>query len=98
MRTLNDVPRRLVIAIGGILSVVAGGLSVDVPLRSLLALLAGGAFLAEGAVVYKLFPRSHPMATNAVGFTVSAALLLGLSLLVGEQWALPTMARIGRDI
>jgi drug/metabolite transporter (DMT)-like permease len=87
--------RRLIgalIAIAGILLVVAGGLGTKVPVPSFLALVAGAACLAEGTVVFKLFPRSHPVATNAVALTAGASLLIGLSLVVGEDWTLPTVA------
>jgi drug/metabolite transporter (DMT)-like permease len=78
-----------VIATAGILFGVVGGLRGGVPALSLLALLAGVACAAEGTVVYKLFPRSHPMATNAVALTAGVPLLALLSLLMGEQWTLP---------
>lgn len=87
--------RRLIgalMAIAGILIVVAGELGTTVPVPSLLALIAGATCAAEGAVVYKLFPQSHPVATNAVAFTTGASLLLGLSLVAGEEWILPTAA------
>lgn len=77
------------IAIAGILLGVGGGLGTTVPVPSLLALVAGAACIAEGAVVFKLFPKSHPVATNAVAVGTGAALLLGLSLVAGERWSLP---------
>ena len=46
--------------------------------------------MAEGAVVFKLFPRSHPVATNAVAMATGTVPLVILSLLAGEQWSLPT--------
>ena len=57
---------------------------------SLLALVVGVACLAEASVVFKLFPQSDPMATNAVALTTGTPLLAALSLLTGEPWALPT--------
>jgi drug/metabolite transporter (DMT)-like permease len=84
--------RRLIgalIAVAGILVVVGGGLGTTVPILSLLALAAGAACLAEGAVVFKLYPQSHPVATNAVAFTTGASILMVLSLVVGEDWILP---------
>ena len=41
----------------------------------------------------KLFPRSHPAASNAVAFTTGAPLLLVASRLAGEQWSLPATDR-----
>lgn len=77
------------IATAGILLGVAGGFG-EVPVLSLLALLAGVACAAEGTVVFKLYPRSHPMATNAVALTTGVPFLALLSLLTGERWALPS--------
>jgi drug/metabolite transporter (DMT)-like permease len=84
--------RRLIgalIAIAGILIVVVGRLGTTVPVLSFLALVAGAVCIAEGAVVVKLFPQSHPVATNAVAFTTGASIHLVLSLVVGEEWILP---------
>jgi drug/metabolite transporter (DMT)-like permease len=68
---------------------VGRGLGTDVPVLSLLALVAGAVCLFEGAVVFRLFPQSNPVVTNAVASTTGALLLIGLSLGVGEEWILP---------
>jgi drug/metabolite transporter (DMT)-like permease len=84
--------RRLIgalVAIAGIVVVVGGALGTTVPILSFLALLVGAVCIAEGSVLFKLFPQSHPVATNAVAFTTGASLLIGLSLLAGEDWILP---------
>jgi drug/metabolite transporter (DMT)-like permease len=78
------------VATAGILVGVVGGFGSAVHVPSLLALVAGTACLTEAAVVFKLFPQSHPMATNALALTTGAPLLFVLSLLAGEQWTLPT--------
>jgi drug/metabolite transporter (DMT)-like permease len=78
------------IAIGGIILALGGGLGTDIPLASLLALVLSVIFLAEAPVLLKLFPPSHPMAINAVAITTGAILLLAVSLIAGEEWALPT--------
>jgi drug/metabolite transporter (DMT)-like permease len=78
------------IAIGGILLAVSEGLGTSIPVASLLALIAGAACLAEGSVLFKFFPQPHPHATNAVALTIGATFLLGLSVIVGEVWQLPT--------
>jgi drug/metabolite transporter (DMT)-like permease len=57
-----------------------------------LAVVAAAASLAEGAVVFKLFPRSHPLVSNAVAFTAGAPVLFLLSRLAGEKWSLPSTA------
>jgi drug/metabolite transporter (DMT)-like permease len=78
------------IAFAGIILSISGGLGGEIPILSLLALIAAGVCLAEGTVVYKYFPKSHPVATNAVSVSIGAALLFALSFLVGERWILPT--------
>jgi drug/metabolite transporter (DMT)-like permease len=67
-------------------------LSVDIPLAGIGLACLAAVLLAEAGVVVKLTPRAHPIATNAVGMLVGAALLLPLSLLAGEAWVLPTQS------
>jgi drug/metabolite transporter (DMT)-like permease len=62
----------------------------SISLLSLLAIVAGAACIAESTVVIKLFPRSDPFVTNALGMTAGALTLILLSLLSRESWALPT--------
>jgi drug/metabolite transporter (DMT)-like permease len=57
---------------------------------ALLAIVAGAACIAESTVVIKLFPRSDPFVTNALGMTSGALTLILLSLLSRESWTLPT--------
>jgi drug/metabolite transporter (DMT)-like permease len=65
-------------------------ISLDVhPLGIALAILAA-LMIAESGVVAKLTPRADPVVTNAVGMITGAALLLPLSLILGERWTLPT--------
>jgi drug/metabolite transporter (DMT)-like permease len=78
------------IATAGIVIGVVGGFGGAMHVPSVLALVAGVACLAEAGVVFKLFPQSHPIVTNAVALTTGTPLLAALSLLTGEQWALPT--------
>jgi len=78
------------IALTGIWLAIGGGMGTAVPLPSLLSLLAGATCLAEGTVVYKLFPIGHPAPTNALALITSALLLAGLSAVTGEAWGLPT--------
>lgn len=78
-----------VIAVAGVAVVFADRVSADVPLGSLLLVLAGAACVAESAVIVKLTPRSHPLVTNAIGMLVGGAILLGLSALFAEAWVAP---------
>ena len=80
----------VLIALAGLIFLVNDRVQAEVPLLSLLAVVAGAAFLAESGVVVKLTPRSHPVATNAVGMLVGGAMLLGLSAILGDAWLLPT--------
>jgi drug/metabolite transporter (DMT)-like permease len=78
------------IAIAGIMLVVGDRLGTDVPLASLLALVASVVCIAEGSVIYKLLPKTDPLAVNALSVSTGALMLLGLSVAVGESWTLPT--------
>lgn len=77
------------VAFGGILIGVAAELGTSIPLLPLLALLAGGIALSEGAVLIKSYPRSDPVMVNAVSLTVGAVILFVISLVVGEARSLP---------
>jgi O-acetylserine/cysteine efflux transporter len=77
------------IALAGIGLVFREQLSANVPMLSLLAMLANALVAAEAGVIAKGMPRMHPIATNAVGMLVGGVLLLVLSLAVGERHALP---------
>ena len=77
------------IALGGVAVVVLDQLSAAVPLGSLLLILAGVVFIAESGVVLKWIPRSDPFATNGVAMVTGAVLLLALSILGRETWAVP---------
>jgi len=81
------------IALAGIALGVGAELGRSVPIPSLLAVVAGAACIAEGSVVYKLFPGTKPLPTNAVAFTTGAGILLVVSLIAGESWSLPTQPR-----
>jgi drug/metabolite transporter (DMT)-like permease len=80
------------LAIIGIVIAVSGSLSsgVNISWPHILAVLFGIACLAEGGIVIKLFPPSHPYATNAVAMTIAAAILLLGSLMMGEVRSFPT--------
>jgi drug/metabolite transporter (DMT)-like permease len=86
-------PRALIgalIALGGLAFLVNDRIEADVPPLSLLAVVAGGVFLAESGVILKLTPRAHPVASNAVGMLAGSAGLLMLSAVVGDSWRAPT--------
>jgi drug/metabolite transporter (DMT)-like permease len=77
------------IALAGVAIIVADQLGAAVPLVSLLFIVVGAFFIAESGVVLKWVPRADPFATNAVAMLAGAAILLALSLVTGEAWAIP---------
>jgi drug/metabolite transporter (DMT)-like permease len=78
-----------VIALAGIAIVFGGEARTDVPLTSMLSLVAGAASFAEAGIVVKRMPSTDPFATNAVASSVGAAVLLALSVALGEPRAIP---------
>jgi drug/metabolite transporter (DMT)-like permease len=78
-----------VIAVAGVAVVSLEQASGDVPLASVLALLAGVVCGAEASIIIKRLPASDPFATNAVAMAVGAVLLLSLSVASGEPRATP---------
>lgn len=77
------------LAMGGIAIVFWEQVQTNVPLFSLLAVILGAACIAEGGVMVKLFPKSHPITTNAIGVSVGSIILFGMSLLWHEKQVLP---------
>lgn len=72
------------------IAVVAGDqVRLDVPIISLVALLAGAACLAQSSVVVKRFPPGHPVPANAIGMTLGGVLLLVVAVATGESLAVP---------
>lgn len=80
------------IALAGIAMAVRAQVGIDVPVLSVLALVAGSAIAAEGNIIMKLYsPRSDPLATNALTMSAGMVLLLSMSFAVGEPHALPAL-------
>lgn len=77
------------LALGGIALAFAGQTASGAPLWAVLFMVGAAASFAEATVVLKLLPPVSPLAANAVGMAAATLLLTGLSLLVGEVWALP---------
>lgn len=80
------------LAVGGIAVVVGGAGSGGLSLPHVLAIIAGAACLSEAGVIAKKFPRSHPIATNAIAMTIGAVFLGAISLIAKEPWVIPTQA------
>jgi drug/metabolite transporter (DMT)-like permease len=80
-----------VLALLGIAVVFGAQAAQDVPFWPIVALIGVGLCVAETTIAVKWFPQSHPAALNAVGMATGTLLLLVLSAVAGERWALPTM-------
>lgn len=79
-------------AFSGIALIFADQLRFDIPVAALVATFLAAFVAALSGIVVRGFPRSHPVATNAVGMVVGATILLALSLLARETVVLPTLA------
>jgi drug/metabolite transporter (DMT)-like permease len=77
------------LAVAGIAVLSARSLGGDVPFRYLLAALVAPVVVAASTIVAKRFPRTDPVATNAVGMLVGAALLAVASIAASESWMMP---------
>jgi drug/metabolite transporter (DMT)-like permease len=76
-------------AVAGVALVSNEQVRGDVPLGSLLALLAAIVCGAEATIVVKRLPAIHPVAMSAVAMTSGAVVLLVLSVVAGESRTLP---------
>ena len=79
------------LAVAGIAVVVGGSGTGAVSIPHILAIILAAASVAEGGVIAKKFPRSHPVATNAIAMTIGAIILGAVSLITGEQWVIPVL-------
>jgi drug/metabolite transporter (DMT)-like permease len=80
------------LALAGIAWMTFGPQHVVVPLAALAAMLGAAIAVGQSIIIGKRISGNHPAVTNAVGMTVGAVLLLGLSLLAGEAWSVPREA------
>ncbi|MDW7755312.1 MAG: EamA family transporter [Brevefilum sp.] len=72
--------------------VVRDGMNAQVSLLSLAAVLVGTVTISEAVVLYKSFPKSHPVTTNAIGMGVGALILFITSQLTGEVMKMPVLS------
>lgn len=79
------------LAVGGIAIVFRDRLIASVPLFSLLAIVLAAACIAASIVLFKTFPKSHPITTNALAMTTGAAILFAMSRLSGEAPRWPVL-------
>ena len=79
------------LAIGGIAVIFSDSLIDNVPLISLLAAVLAAACIAESIVLFKTFPKTHPITTNAVAMGTGAAILFVTSGFARETPHLPNL-------
>ncbi|HEX9840382.1 MAG TPA: EamA family transporter [Anaerolineales bacterium] len=79
------------VVIAGIGVVFNEQLKFDIPFIYLGAVLLAAISAALSGIVVKYFPKSHPIATNAVAMGTAAILLLILSVFSRETFGLPAL-------
>lgn len=77
------------LAFGGIAWMTLGSSELVLPLPALAALLAAALAVSESVIIGKKLSGNHPAMTNAVGIGSGAVVLLAMSTLNGDTWALP---------
>jgi len=82
-----------VIVVAGIAVLANPASGADAPGWRLLAVLGASLAAAEASVIIKIARPSHQVATNGTAMAVGAVLLLGLSLVTGEGWLVPSAAQ-----
>lgn len=82
------------LAMSGIVWMVAASSEVVLPLSALVAMIGAALCAGEGVIVTKKVSGNHPAVTNAVGMLTGAVALFGLSALAGESWALPRQPEV----
>jgi drug/metabolite transporter (DMT)-like permease len=73
----------------GVAVLFADQISTDVPILSLFALVLAAACAAEAGIVLKLIPPASLLAASCVAMAVGALVLLSVSLITGEERAVP---------
>lgn len=80
------------IAMAGIAVMLGAPAAAGVAIAPALSVLAAAACDAEANVVVKKLPLGHPVSTNAVAMMAGSLILLALSAVYRESWALPADA------
>ena len=78
-----------ILVIAGVSLVFIEQLQFDIPFMYLGAVLVAAVSSALSGIVVKYFPKSHPIATNTVGMSVAAIVLLIASVFSAETIQLP---------
>jgi drug/metabolite transporter (DMT)-like permease len=78
------------LAVAGIVAMTLGSEALILPLDGLVAMLAASLTIGQSVILGKKVSGNHPAVTNAAGMMMAAPVLLAISAVAGEQWALPT--------
>lgn len=81
-------------ALIGISIAVSANTDVHPSLIHLLSIFLGVACGSEAGVIARRFPRNDPYATNAIGMTAGAIVLIAAALISGEPFHLPQSASV----
>ena len=93
LRVERLVARKVVaalLAIVGVAIIFAGELKLDVPIEGLVAVFLAATCASLSSVFLKRTPQPSAIAANAVGAVAGAAVCAVVSVLLGEDRALPT--------
>jgi drug/metabolite transporter (DMT)-like permease len=82
------------LALAGIVWMVIAPGEVELPLPALLAMLAAALCAGQGVIVIKKVSGNHPAMVNAISIGTGATLLLGMSAVAGETWAIPNQPEV----
>lgn len=80
------------VAVLGIAVMTGLSLGDSIPVLPLIAMIGAAVCIAESGVIVKSLHDIHPVAINAVGTTVGALFLLGLTFVLGNEVALPEIS------
>jgi drug/metabolite transporter (DMT)-like permease len=80
------------LAVAGISVVFNSGLDAGVPLRSMVAILAGALCWAEAFIVVKAAPPLHVAVMNTIAMSAGAAILFVLTVVFGDTYSIPERA------
>ncbi len=92
MRVERLVARKVlaaVVAIVGVAIIFAGELKLDVPLEGLIAVFLAATAASLSSVFLKRTPQPSAIAANAVGAAAGAVVCVAVSVVIGEDHALP---------
>jgi len=82
------------LALTGLVWMALGSTEVVLPLTPLLAMLAAAICVGQSVIIGKRVSGNHPAMTNAVALVTGATALLLMSVVAGEQWALPRQTEV----